>query len=301
MKIEYLQYFITLANSTSISKAAEELYISQQQLSRIIHSLEEEMNAKLIRRNTQGVSLTPEGNDFLKYAKNILKEYNLMKHHFYALQNQKQDPMESDRKECKVYLAPCFSIYASEIINNMKRIAPNIKLTIFDRTSNLTDGAFDPCAISFWAMDLAEKDFIKDGKVAFQRFDIGQGTNYLVFNKAHDQYDFADEHTIDFITAVYAHTSEYYKKDQVFFVSSNVMQMIDAVEQNNAVCTLPDFALPKIKPFYPDLAYIPIQNVVLPISVIYSSDYTLTEADEIVINFMKSYIQNLQLLANQIQ
>ncbi len=72
MKIEHLQYFIVLANSSSISKAAEKLFISQQQLNRIITSLEEEVQTKLLSRTTNGVSLTEEGQDFLLPMREIL-------------------------------------------------------------------------------------------------------------------------------------------------------------------------------------------------------------------------------------
>ena len=42
MNTNYLKYFITLYRTKNMHKAAEELYISQQGLSRIIQSLEKE-------------------------------------------------------------------------------------------------------------------------------------------------------------------------------------------------------------------------------------------------------------------
>lgn len=299
MKIEYLQYFFTLAKSSSISKAAEELFISQQQLSRIITLLEDEIGAKLITRNTQGFSLTKDGKDFLKYTKNILSEYTAMKNHFYLRQNQHQYA-SIEKTECRVYLAPCFSLYASDIINGIRTIAPNIKLIVHDRTAKLNDGHFDKNAISFWAMEFTEEDLSIDGQLAFQVLEIATSTNYLAYNQQENQFDSMDENVGQFITACFSHALNYYKNESMFFVSGNIIQLIDSVSQNNAVCTLPAFTLPKIKPLYPDLGYIPVQNIILPISVVYPVNHTLTEADEIVINFMKTFIQSLHMLSKQI-
>ena len=83
MRLEHLQYFITLANSPSINKAAEKLFISQQQLNRIITTLENDVNAELFHRTTNGISLTENGRIYLQYAQKIINEYTELKNHFY--------------------------------------------------------------------------------------------------------------------------------------------------------------------------------------------------------------------------
>ena len=59
MNILQIQYFITLAEELSFSKAAEKLYVSQPNVSMQISSLEKEWGMKLFDRKYRSVSLTP--------------------------------------------------------------------------------------------------------------------------------------------------------------------------------------------------------------------------------------------------
>ena len=74
MKLEQLTYVVEVANTQSISKAAENLLISQPGLSSSIKQLEAELGAKLFVRTSKGVELTETGNQFLVYAKRITKQ-----------------------------------------------------------------------------------------------------------------------------------------------------------------------------------------------------------------------------------
>ena len=54
MKLKYLEYFIVIAEQKSLHKAAEVLFNSQPNLTRAMHSLEEEVGAELLIRSNQG-------------------------------------------------------------------------------------------------------------------------------------------------------------------------------------------------------------------------------------------------------
>ena len=69
MKMKQLEYLIKIAECGSISKAAQELYISQPSLTKAISSLEEEFHVQLLLRKPRGVELTIEGKSFLHYAR----------------------------------------------------------------------------------------------------------------------------------------------------------------------------------------------------------------------------------------
>lgn len=79
MKTEHLQYLIQLSQCKSISLAAEKCHISQQALSAAIKQLEQELEAPLLIRSYQGVTLTPQGKETLAYAKLVLHQYDLLK------------------------------------------------------------------------------------------------------------------------------------------------------------------------------------------------------------------------------
>jgi DNA-binding transcriptional LysR family regulator len=55
----------------SFTKAAKELGYTQSAISQIVHSLEEELSTKLIMRSRKGITLTPDGEEFLPYIKNV--------------------------------------------------------------------------------------------------------------------------------------------------------------------------------------------------------------------------------------
>ena len=74
INLKHLEYFIKVARLGSINKAAQMLYVSQSHLGKIIHDLEETVGVPLLNRSRQGVTLTPEGNEFLERSVRILKE-----------------------------------------------------------------------------------------------------------------------------------------------------------------------------------------------------------------------------------
>ena len=78
MTLQQLRYVIAVANSKSINKAAEELFITQPSLSSSIKELEEEIGIDLFLRSNKGVLITPEGEEFLSYARQMLEIYSLV-------------------------------------------------------------------------------------------------------------------------------------------------------------------------------------------------------------------------------
>ncbi|MDO4495248.1 MAG: LysR family transcriptional regulator [Clostridiaceae bacterium] len=74
MNVMHMKYAVEIANTKSISKAAENLYMGQPNLSRAIKELEESLGITIFKRTTKGISVTPEGEEFLQYAKRIISQ-----------------------------------------------------------------------------------------------------------------------------------------------------------------------------------------------------------------------------------
>lgn len=72
MRLKQLEYSVKVVECGSITKAAQELYLSQPSLTKAISSLEAEYDLKLFDRTAKGLSLTPKGRDFLEYAKGVM-------------------------------------------------------------------------------------------------------------------------------------------------------------------------------------------------------------------------------------
>ena len=74
MNLLHLKYALEVGKTFSINKAAENLYMSQPNLSRAIKELEENLGITLFHRSPKGIHPTDEGVEFLTYAQNILRQ-----------------------------------------------------------------------------------------------------------------------------------------------------------------------------------------------------------------------------------
>ena len=74
MNLIHLKYAVEVAKTHSISKAAENLYMGQPNLSRAIKELEESLGITIFRRTARGISVTPDGNEFLQRARRIVAQ-----------------------------------------------------------------------------------------------------------------------------------------------------------------------------------------------------------------------------------
>ena len=73
MTLQNLRYIIEVANCQSFSKAAQNLFLSQSTLSTAIRETEEELGIRIFVRSNRGVTLTPDGEDCIKYCKEIIE------------------------------------------------------------------------------------------------------------------------------------------------------------------------------------------------------------------------------------
>jgi LysR family hca operon transcriptional activator len=75
MELRHLRYFVAVAESGSLTVAAEQrLHTSQPSLSRQIRDLEDEVGAQLLMRRARGIELTPAGRAFLDHARSVLSQ-----------------------------------------------------------------------------------------------------------------------------------------------------------------------------------------------------------------------------------
>ncbi len=72
--LRQLQYVIAVAESGSFSKAAEMVHAEQSTVSQQVRSLEEKLGVVLINRDNLPVRLTPEGEEVVKQAKDIIEK-----------------------------------------------------------------------------------------------------------------------------------------------------------------------------------------------------------------------------------
>ena len=82
MTLQQLRYAVTIADCKSMNKAATRLYITQPSLSNTIKDLEEEIHTRIFARSNRGIIITPEGEEFLGYARQMLDHYRLIEERY---------------------------------------------------------------------------------------------------------------------------------------------------------------------------------------------------------------------------
>lgn len=89
MNIDFELYriFYVVANNKNITKASEELNISQPAISKSIKNLEEQLGGQLFVRTKRGVILTDEGKEFYNYIKQAIEYINNAENKFTDLIN----------------------------------------------------------------------------------------------------------------------------------------------------------------------------------------------------------------------
>ncbi len=78
MNLLYLQYAVEIEKTGSINRAAENLYMGQPNLSRAIKELEASLGITIFARSSKGMVPTPQGEEFLHYAKKVLHEVDII-------------------------------------------------------------------------------------------------------------------------------------------------------------------------------------------------------------------------------
>ncbi|WP_404900423.1 LysR family transcriptional regulator [Priestia filamentosa] len=82
MTLQQLKYVIEVVRSRSISKAAQHLFISQPSLSNALKELEKELGITIFSRTNKGIIITPEGSEFLGYARQVVEQAELLENRY---------------------------------------------------------------------------------------------------------------------------------------------------------------------------------------------------------------------------
>ena len=79
MEIKQLEYFAAAVEYGSLNRAAEKLYTTQPNVSRVLNSLEKELHVTLLERSNKGIKMTPQGEELYGHAMSILKHSNVIR------------------------------------------------------------------------------------------------------------------------------------------------------------------------------------------------------------------------------
>ncbi|MBD5546745.1 MAG: LysR family transcriptional regulator [Lachnospiraceae bacterium] len=158
MNFTNLKNFIALVNAGNISRAASQLYISQQTLSENLAKLELEIGTTLFNRGKH-IVLTPAGKRFYSFALNTIEEQNAMK-------NDIQQIIDSEKKTVSCGVQTFESpIFLSNLLMRFYEIYPDYRVNIYSQ-KNLDSSAQDHVDVDF-----IFSDFDLDGSIHFAEAD----------------------------------------------------------------------------------------------------------------------------------
>ena len=87
MTLMQMKYAIAVADTKSMNEAARSLFITQPSLSASVKELENEIGVELFKRTNRGITVTPEGEEFLGYARQVVEQYRLIESKYIEKEN----------------------------------------------------------------------------------------------------------------------------------------------------------------------------------------------------------------------
>ena len=130
MNYTYLNVFYTVAKLQNISKAAEELGVTQPAVSRIISNIEKEYHTKLFFRSKTGVSLTRDGQNLFEMIKVPLIELEKVSNNLSSNKTLDKVTIHIGATSTALY---CYLFKHLE--DDIKKIFPNVNFKIYSDSS----------------------------------------------------------------------------------------------------------------------------------------------------------------------
>ena len=120
MNILHMKYAVEVAKAGSLNKAAENLLIAAPNVSRSIKELEADIGISIFERTAKGMELTPEGEEFINYAKGILNQIEEVENFYKKGSSKKQKFSISVPRAC--YISEAFSQFSKSLSKDAAEI-----------------------------------------------------------------------------------------------------------------------------------------------------------------------------------
>ena len=108
-----MKYALEVAKSGSINKAAEVLMVAAPTVSRSIKELETDFGITIFERTQNGTKLTPEGEEFINYAKGVLRQIDEIERFYKTGAPKKQKFSISVPRAC--YISEAFALFSKTL------------------------------------------------------------------------------------------------------------------------------------------------------------------------------------------
>lgn len=304
MKIEHLYYFLMIVDAKSINKAAQQLFLSQQQLSRIVNNLENTLHVQLLTRSAHGVVPTEKGETLVKHAEKIIEDYRALQSEFYLDALPPLTTKQSPQGKCQIVFPSFFSLYLNDFLQKFNSQYPGIQATFYENMSPYQIQDIAQSQKIFFSLDIT--DDIKKELVALLTFYCIGDTNVKICLNRHTPLAkkslITDQDILTIPQTAYPHWTETVLNPQnILFMSSNIYQHLESVVSNQSCCLVPAYTQPAITEKYPDIVLLPFENhLQVPMYIVHSKKHHLSNAEKTTLRFLAEYISQLnQAAANE--
>ncbi len=115
MNMLHVRYAVEVARLGSLSRAAEVLLTAQPNISRSIKELETDLGIAIFTRSAKGMELTPEGAEFIGYARSLLRHVDEVESLYKQASPRRQRFSVSVPRAC--YISDAFAAFSKTVAN----------------------------------------------------------------------------------------------------------------------------------------------------------------------------------------
>lgn len=168
--LELYRVFFVVAKHKHMTKASEELHISQPAISQSIKKLEEQLGGTLFLRSNKGMELTEEGKMFYEYVKGALELINNAENEFTSFKNL-------DKGEIKIGCSTTLTKLV--LLDALKRFHPNYPNININITNDLTSNLINDLKLGKLDFVIFNESNIKESNLNLQKIkELKQGFVY---------------------------------------------------------------------------------------------------------------------------
>lgn len=126
MNLLHMKYAVEVARLGSLNKAAESLLVAQPNISRSIKELEADLGITIFQRSAKGMVLTPDGEEFMDYARDIL----------HRIEKIEQSYRDGSHKKRKFSISVPRACYISAALASFSKSIGDSDVEIFYKETN---------------------------------------------------------------------------------------------------------------------------------------------------------------------
>ena len=179
MDVRRIEYFVGVAETLNFSKAAEQMHISHQALSKQVQLLEQELGARLLDRSTTRVALTAVGAKVYDVFKPLLRELNYGYTEVLNFIDQKRSVLRVG-----YFSGLSYSRMIAPILRHLERQAPDLKIHILATNVDMVQELLERDSIDLGILPM----FAEIGLANTVNFSVYSSPLYIIVSERHPWY-----------------------------------------------------------------------------------------------------------------